>query len=533
MKFNFVAWVVFAASILLVFAPALAGDDESDNSKDDQQVDALKTRIEALEKDLEALKENSEYAKIHLENMDWDSDRDYLLLSNGWSVSMHGEFRTRALCEANTLNGYLNKAGEQIYAYDPKTTFSNDYGWWDSRVLLSMIFNLGDTVDIVAMLQLGDWAWGSQAPAFGGSGNEKFDHASLWIRELWARYSLAPIPLFMDFGRMPYVVGNRIIQGSEADGARLYYRHPYFEVGFGGYRYYEGENYEMEMKYNDDEDNFQAWLDIKPTKAHTLSLFSWFTLYEIPQYPSFVIDTSPLWLLPEYTHAKYHEQTNDHWNLGFNYVGDLTENFTVNLEYDHQGGEIHASDDVFDDVEAINFKGFAGFAKFDYRFFGTETIALTAGYGSGDDPETVDYEGYFAPHNDFGMRDETMFEPIKRGYFNVYEYLSPGAGVPGRLEDNLGSGGIENTTFVNLAWDSSFQANHHYYTSVGYIKASRKNPETDSDVIGIENDLRMDYLFSNNITFSLYGGHLFILGDYFRKDAHDAASLRGEWKLTW
>ena len=121
----------------------------------------------------------------------------------------------------------------------------------------------------------------------------------------------------------------------------------------------------------------------------------------------------------------------------------------------------------------------------------------------------------------------------------MYEFLSPGAGVPGRLKDNLGTGGIENTTFVNLAWDANFQRNHHYYLSVGYIQASRKNPITGSNVIGIENDARVDYNFSNNVSFSLYGGHIFILGDYFslskrkRDHAHDAASLRGEWKLTW
>ncbi len=524
--------VVACVSVIFVFAGALWADEDSGDS-DKEDVEKLKKRIDELEKKIDALNENQENTKFLMENMDWDTDRDYALMSNGWTVSMHGEFRTRALCEANTVNGYTNKAGREIYAYDPESTFVNDYGWWDSRVLMSMIFNFGEAADIVAVLQFGDWAWGSQAPSFDGDGNEKFDHATLWIRELWARYSLAPIPLFMEFGRMPFVFGNRIIQGDEADGARLYYRHKYFELGAGGYRYYEGENYEMDMKYNDDEDNFDGWLNITPSKNHTLSLFTWYTLYEIPQYPSFVIESSPLWLLPNYTHEKYHEQTNQHANAGVNYVGNLTEAFTVNLEYDQQWGEIHASDDVFDNVEPINFKGFAGFAKFDYRFFSDETISLTAGYGSGDDPETVDYEGYFAPHNDFGIRDETMDEPIKRGYFNVYEYLSPGAGVPGRMEDNLGSGGIENTTFVNLAWDSNFHANHHYYVSVGYIKASEKNPETDSDVIGIENDMRVDYLFSNNVTFSLYGGHLFILGDYFREDAHDAASLRGEWKISW
>jgi hypothetical protein len=101
------------------------------------------------------------------------------------------------------------------------------------------------------------------------------------------------------------------------------------------------------------------------------------------------------------------------------------------------------------------------------------------------------------------------------------------------LRENLGTGGIENTIFANLGWDSNFQANHHYWVSVGYIESARENPITNSDMIGVEMDLRIDYLFSNNLIFSIYGGHLFILGDYFREDAHDAAQFVAEWKLQW
>ncbi|MCZ7586973.1 MAG: hypothetical protein M5R36_28515 [Deltaproteobacteria bacterium] len=127
-----------------------------------------------------------------------------------------------------------------------------------------------------------------------------------------------------------------------------------------------------------------------------------------------------------------------------------------------------------------------------------------------------------------------MSDNIRSGYFHVYEFVSPGAGVPGRLRDNLGTGGIENTTFVNLAWDSyALLRNHHFYTSVGYIQASEPNPETNDAVIGVETDMRVDYLFSNNVAFALYGGHLFMLGEYFRENAHDAAVLRGEWRVTW
>jgi hypothetical protein len=115
----------------------------------------------------------------------------------------------------------------------------------------------------------------------------------------------------------------------------------------------------------------------------------------------------------------------------------------------------------------------------------------------------------------------------------VYGSLSPGAGVPGMLKRNLGTGGLENTIFANFGADLGFQDNHHYYVSYGYIRAARPNPQTDDADIGWELDARVDYLFSNNVVFAIYGGHLFMTGDYFRRNAHDAAQVYFEWKLIW
>ncbi|MCC6156791.1 MAG: hypothetical protein IT350_01975 [Deltaproteobacteria bacterium] len=541
------AWIFAVGFSVLIAAGAWAdeestgnaaesdGSEESDKEekKDGEDDEALKKRVEELENKLRAMEEKEYWTEQRIRALDWDDNRDYVRNERGWAVTWHGEMRTRAIVDANTQNAYTNPAGEVVYAYDPKTTFKNDYGWWDSRLLTWGLINFGDTADLGFKLQLGDWAWGTQSPAFGGDGNGKFDDARLFIREFWVRWEMDPIPLTMQFGRMPWVLGNRMIQGNEQDGASIWYPHRYFEIGAGGFRSYEGENVEMEMKNNDDEDGFVVWANVMPSKAHKLSLFGEQVLFELSVVDGQINPNSPLFKLPNFQHPDNNaEQGSDLSTVGANYVYDAGGAWRVNLEYDHQWGEIKANAKTPGAVPT-EFRGFAGFGKLDYRFPRKNILSLAAGYGSGDDPATQQYEGFFAPNNDFGIRDETENENIEKGYFHVYEYLSPGAGVPGALFQNLGSGGIENTTFAHLMWDTRAQTNHHYFVGVGYIQASEPNPITDDAMIGVEVDMRVDYYFSNNMVGAFYGGHLFMLGDYFRPDAHDAATFRFEWRLVW
>lgn len=514
--------VILSALLAMHFGGVAFADDENDDDE--------KAKIDALEKRISALENEKKEAEEKIDALDWEKDRDYFLLPNGWTISCHGEFRSRALIEGNTVNGYTNYAGERVYAYDPRSTLSNDYGWWDYRLQFRTLVNFGNRADLISKIQVGDMVWGNRSPTFGHRGDAKFDFAPIMFRELWARVHLDPIPLTLEFGKMPWELGNRLIQGNEYEGARTNFSHEYFQVGFGAFRQYEGENYEMEMAVNDDEDTFVAWFNVMPSPAHTLSLFGWVDDLKVTAKPNQIDAESPLWLLPGFDQDLYEGQESQLFDVGINYVGRMGP-VKLNLEYDHQFGTLNANPDY--DAENIDFKGFGGIAKLDWNFFDTEFLVLTGGYGSGDDPDTVDYEGFFAPDNDFGIKEEDMYEYRERGYFSVYEHLSPGAGVPGKLRDNLGTGGIENTIFANLGWDSNFQMNHHYWLSVGYIQAARENPKTNDDMIGIETDARVDYIFSNNVIFAIYGGHLFVLGDYFREDAHDAAQVYFEWKLVW
>lgn len=531
-------------AFLLLSGSFMAFADQQDSGREEQeeQTDSdqstpppevskeLLERIDQLEDRIEQLENQNEQMDQYVRSLDWEPDRDFFSLPNGWYISFNGEFRGRAIIEANTVNAYTNSAGERIYAYDPRSTLKNDYGWWDQRLQARALFNFGTHADLIMLIQVGDSAWGSRAPLWGDAGENKFDHVTIQFRELWARFSLDPIQLFLDFGRMPWELGNRLIQGNEHDGARFYYRHPYFEMGFGAFRQYEGENYEMKMKTNDDEDTFVFWTDIKPKSDQKLSLWGWLDDLKVTEEPTKIDEESPLLRIPDFEQKLYEGQESQLYDLGANYVGKFND-VTINLEYNHQFGTLFANSS--EDASDIHFHGFGGIAKLDFLIEGTEYLVWTSGYGSGDDPNTPDYEGFFGPDNDFGIKEETMHEQRDRGYFAVYEHLSPGAGVPGRLRDDLGTGGIENTIFTNLGWDSNFHLNHHYFLSLGYIQAARKNPETNSSIIGLEVDARMDYIFSENLSFSIYGGHLFIIGDYFRKNAHDAAQLVFEWKLQW
>jgi hypothetical protein len=449
-----------------------------------------------------------------------------------WTVRVGGEFRARALVEANTKNAYVNKGGVPVYAYRPDSTLQNDYGWWDYRGQLRLDVAFRDRAELHTFVEVGNAAWGNQAPIFGGDEARSFGNTELAFRELYVEVGMDPIPLRMKFGRFRHPLGNRLIWGLENDGLDVYYRNRYVTAGFMGFRQYEGERYEMSVAMNDDEDTFIAYVDARPADGHALSVFGYLTLYEIPENTDNAPDPkSPLYNLPGWNPADYAHQSNALYTVGANWVADWSR-VKLNLELDWQWGEVHPTSGR-SDVPPIRFKGKAALAKLDVRTTDADILALTAGYGSGDDPKTADCEGFFAPDNEFGVRDDLPRDYVERGAFAVYGHLSPAAGVPGKLEEAQGTGGIENTIFGLVGYDLNSQANHHYYVGVGGIWAAEPNPETGSRDVGIEVDVSLDYRFGEHVTFRTYGGHLFMLGDYFRKNAYDAAAVYWEWKVSW
>jgi hypothetical protein len=495
----------------------------ADNQK---EIERLQAEIAALEKRLASVEGN--VAK------NWDPNRDGVRLGEKIWFTFHGEFRSRAIIEANTKNAYTNYAGERLYAYDPKSTLENDYGWWDSRLQVRTGFNFANRAELVAMIQFGDVNWGSQTAAFGESGTSIYDKPMPYFRELYARVSMDPIPMTLVFGRVPIdFIGNRLIIGYEHNGAYTYFGPRWLQFGFGGFRDYEGEPYEYGKRYNDDEDMFLAWLNTVPAAGQKLQFFGWMRDLIVAAKPVQLDQTSPLYSLPGFTQDKYTGQNGQVWDVGVNWVGDFGP-VTLNAEIDQEIGVLPASHSAAaDGARDIHFNGRAAFLKTDWHVDNLDCLALTGGYGSGDNPKSQNYSGFWAPDNEYIIRDFYREEPIQRGTFMVYNSIAPGAGVPGALKQNLGTGGIENTIFANLAADLGIQDNHHYYISWGYIRAAEPNPVTHSADIGWEMDARVDYLFNSNVTFSIYGGHLFMTGNYFREHAHDAAAIFFEWKLSW
>ncbi len=465
----------------------------------------------------------------------WDPTYGAVALGNNIFFTFHGEFRSRAIVEANTVNDYMNFAGQRIYAYDPRSlTNHNDYGWWDSRLQIKSTFNFGTRADFFIWIQFGDIHWGTQSPAVGGRGTQLWDQVYPYFRQLYVRLSMDPIPLYLVFGRVPTELGNRLIMGNEYDGAYAFGGPKWLQPGFGAVRIYEGEPYEYDERWNDDEDSFFAWINSQINDHQKLTAIGWMKALVVASPPAAIDSLSPMYKLPGFTQVNYAGQSGRIWDAGLNWIGDFGP-VTVNAEYDQEWGVLPASQKGKEaGAPDMHFTGRAAFEKTDWHVDNLDRLALTAGYGSGDNPRNPGrYSGFWAPDNDFKIKDFYADETIDRGLFMVYDSISPGAGVPGRLFDGLGSGGIENTIFANLAADIRKQDNHHYYISWGYLRAAEPNPQTHSADIGWELDARVDYIFNKNVTFSIYGGHLFITGDYFRFHAHDAAAIFFEWKLLW
>lgn len=504
--------LIGALFLTLFLCFSVLADDREEAEQGEQT--ELAERVGELEREVRELKEQRDR---------WSD----------WTVLISGEFRGRAIVEANTRNNYLNKAGVLMHAYRGDSTIKNDYGWWDYRGQLKLDVGWTDRTSLHLFLQLGNAAWGNQAPIFGGSAEQSLGNTELVFRELYVEVGMDPIPLRMRFGRQDAELGNRLALGVESDGLDVYYQDDLVTIGFMGFRRYEGERYEFSMKHNDDTDEYALYAEGKFDRRHSLLLFGFLTLYEVPvpKSQSGPDPLHPLYNIPWWNPLDYGQQGSELYIFGANWISDWSK-AKLNLEFDFQTGQIKAASQR-PWVKNIQFKGLAAFAKLDLRVNPTDILALSAGYGSGDDPETIAYEGFFAPNNDFGIEEDSVREYIERGFFAVYEHLSPPAGVPGRLFEDQSVGGLENTIYALLGYDLNFQANHHYYLGVGSIWAAEPNPETGSRTIGIEVDCSIDYRFGEHVWFRFYGGHLFMLGDYFRANAYDAAAMNFEWKVVW
>ncbi len=499
----------------------------------------LKGRLDSLEKQVAELNER-------LKEKENETANEAIS-----SFKISGEYRNRAQIQVNTINNYTNADGEILHAYEKGPTTSHDYGWWDHRLQLNTETIFYSAHRLILDMEIEDAVWGNQSPLFEGreSGDvNKFDNTEIEIKQLYMDIGLFPSRLRGRIGRQDMQVGNGLIFGNRHDGFRFYYPGDIWDIGVMHTRQWEGENAEMAANLNDDEDTYIAYAKRKGDL--NTEVFGLLNKMHVSKASGDLNDFSPLYLIPGFFDSDTRQidyVSQDNYMAAFGMALEKRfERITAKFEGDYVWGTVYSSNPAKNDIEI---GGFALFGKVDYRQSDTSRIALSLGYGSGDDPDTTDYEGFFAPDNNFGT-GEGYAERYIGKYMEVYEYLSPGAGVPGMLnvkpgphtppsrENNkghysFGTGGLENTTFAMLSWDYTGLPRHRFYFGGAYIRASEPNPITDSSEIGYEIDGLVEYYFTPDVNFSLYGGHLFMTGDYFGKGAGDAANLVGEFRLRF
>lgn len=491
----------------------------------------LNIRLNALEKQVAELNEKLKEQETKSAN------------ENVVRFKIAGEYRSRAQIQTNTVNNYTNAGGKTLSAYEPGGTTTHDYGWWDHRLQLNTETTFYSDARFILDLEIEDAVWGNQSPLFEGqdSGSvSKFDGTVIEFKQMYMDIGLYPLSIRGRIGRQDMQIGNGLVFGNRHDGFRFYYPGDLYEISLMHARQWEGENAEASMPLNDDEDTYIAYAKKKgPLEVEVFGLLD---KMHVSKAAGDLSDFSPLYLLPNFSQADYVSQDSYMAALGMTMKKEIGK-VTAKLEGDYVWGKAYASNPSKDDID-IN--GFALFGKLDYKNSEDSRIALSAGYGTGDDPGTSDYEGFFAPDNNFGI-DEGYTERYLRRYTMVYEDLSPGAGIPGMLGVkpgpypagtnkgyySFGTGGLENTTFAMLSWNYTGLPRHRFYFGGAYIRASEPNPDTDSSEIGVEIDGLVEYYFTQYVNFSLYGGHLFIFGDYFGKNAGDAANLVGEFRLRF
>ena len=508
-------------TFFIILAPCASMAEETD----------LKGRLDSLEKQVSELNER-------LRDKESDAANDTV---SRFRVS--GEYRNRAQIQVNTVNNYTNTGGKLLKAYEKGATTSHDYGWWDHRLQLNTETDFYSMARLIVDMEIEDAVWGNQSPIFEGQNTDtvnKFDNVEIEFKQFYMDIGLYPSRLRGRIGRQDMQVGNGLLFGNRHDGFRFYYPGEKYEIGIMHTRQWEGENAELSANLNDDEDTYIVYAKRKASlQAEVYGLLN---KMHVSEKIGDLNDFSPLYLLPGFSQADYASQ--DNYMAAFGTA--LEKKFrsvTAKFEGSYVRGNAYSSNPAKDDIEV---KGFALFGKVDYQASETNRIALSLGYGSGDDPKTNDYEGFFAPDNNFGT-GEGYRERYTGKFLEVYEYLSPGAGVPGMLNVkpgphpigtnkgyySFGTGGLENTTFAMLSWDYTGLPRHRFYFGGAYLKASEPNPVTDSSGIGFELDGLVEYYFTPDVNFSLYGGHLFVTGDYFGKGAGDAANLVGEFRLRF
>ncbi|MBN1293493.1 MAG: hypothetical protein JXB48_16760 [Candidatus Latescibacteria bacterium] len=261
------------------------------------------------------------------------------------------------------------------------------------------------------------------------------------LRQAWMDVKLPRYPVKLKFGRQPFVLGNGIYSNTNIASAFGFQVYSDFGAGkssvrLGSMKFYEGlrENYNYELKENDDPDDIDLLfadgsipLPMEKSKAG-----AFLTYYK---------DCSKG--LDELSHV----------NIGLTADLSLPAGFTLKSEFDYQIGTIDSSNTKTD------WNGYAFMLNVGAPPVLNNKLRLSGefGIGSGDDPDTEDFEGYVgvAPFFPYAFAYEYRFLHMIYNSSHMYTKLSKG------MYENLAPG-LENTTYlkanatVSLPYKASF-----------------------------------------------------------------------------
>ena len=188
--------------------------------------------------------------------------------------------------------------------------------------------------------------------------------------------------------------------------------------------------------------------------------------------------------IPDFTYNKYGATY---------YIKGKFGNINYEAEAGYNGGLKDYSDTTLTDSKL---KEMGAYFKSSYAI-GKNSVGLLAAYTSGDDPSTVDDEGYDA---------NIDFQPC-RILFNRY------TGSIGSYATTTKT--MQNAYLGQMFFDFSLPNNFKASLSVSYAMADKVPSSYISKKIGTEIDGSISYSLMKNMDFSLFGGYL-IPGDFYK-----------------
>ena len=262
------------------------------------------------------------------------------------------------------------------------------------------------------------------------------------MRQAWFDINIPKVPLKFKFGRQPFILGNGIYTNTNI--ATVFGYQVYSDLGpgkpfvrLGSMKFFEGirESYDGEAKMNNADDVDMYFVDgnMAVPNMDNSKVGAFLTLFNDR---SFGMD------------RLYH------YNLGLTANLSLPMGFSLSSEFDYQTGKKDFYTETATDKD-FDWTGFAFMAKLNAPALLDSKLRLSGEYGigSGDDPDTADFEGYVGvgPFYPYAWAYEYRFIHSIHNASNFYAKNSKG------MCQNLAPG-MENTTYlkatgvVSLPW---------------------------------------------------------------------------------